>query len=541
MNDSPEGKMAAYKRITALFCFIIALCTVLIGRLLMIDTHQGYVSAAENHSEYKLTLARTRGKIYDRNGLALAGGSFCCKALIIPSAETSAELMSRLDPDKYKSIESNLKGVLPFITDVPDGSCECSGVTVYRVPKRYSDNAMAVHIVGRCGQDGGESGIEKAYDQWLSEAEGELSVTCRISASGRSLDGADRRMTDTTFHSNRGVMLTIDSHIQNIVETSAARHLECGAVVVTDVETGEILAMASFPAYNRNAIASVLDDERSPLVNRAVAAYNAGSVFKPVVAAAALENGFDPDELYDCQGQVNVGSVSMGCINHTPHGQVNMYQAISHSCNTYFIHLSQQIGGDALLKMAQSLGFGNSTSLGTHYSASGGTLPDSQMLNRPAELANLSFGQGRLTVTPIQIAGMMTAIARGGEYIEPYVVKGLTDEQLHIISQPFTPETHRAMSQPSAEIIGQCMRLAVMEGTAKAGGSDKISSAAKTGTAETGIIKNGRKVNQAWYAGYFPYENPKYTCVVLAEDGSSGGSSAGPVFKEIAEQLNLLL
>ena len=85
------------------------------------------------------------------------------------------------------------------------------------------------------------------------------------------------------------------------------------------------------------------------------------------------------------------------------------------------------------------------------------------------------------------------------------------------------------------------MRTAVLEGTAKAGASDKITSAAKTGTAETGIIKNGRKVNQAWYAGFFPYESPKYACVVLAEDGASGGGSAGPAFKEIAERMSVLL
>ena len=85
------------------------------------------------------------------------------------------------------------------------------------------------------------------------------------------------------------------------------------------------------------------------------------------------------------------------------------------------------------------------------------------------------------------------------------------------------------------------MHTAVLEGTAKAGASDKITSAAKTGTAETGIIINGKKVNQAWYAGFFPYESPKYVCVVLAENGTSGGSSAGPVFRDIAERMSTLL
>ena len=93
------------------------------------------------------------------------------------------------------------------------------------------------------------------------------------------------------------------------------------------------------------------------------------------------------------------------------------------------------------------------------------------------------------------------------------------------------------MSRETASVLGACMRVAVLEGTAKGGASDKVTSAAKTGTAETGIIRNGRNVNQAWYAGFFPYENPRYVCVVLCEDGSSGGASAGPVFREIAEKL----
>lgn len=536
-----EGEIFLEKRITWIFCFMLTVCAALIGRIIIIDTHEDYITAAENHSTYKLTLAATRGKIYDRNGVALAGEASSLKALIIPSSKTAAELMGKLPIEKYNSITQQLKGKYPFVTEVEDGSCEGEGVTVYRVPKRYSDHSLAVHLVGLCGKDGGESGIERAYDEWLSDAAGKLSVTCRVSASGRSLDGADREMNDTTPVSNRGVMLTIDSNIQNIAETSAKKYLECGAVIVIEIDSGEIAAMASLPSYNRNDVASVLNDSRSPLINRAVATYNAGSVFKPVVAAAALENGFDPESEYECTGTVTIGDTTMGCIRHTSHGTENLEKAISHSCNTYFINMSRETGGSAILEMAEKLGFGQATRLGTHYSSSKGTLPSAAVLKNPAELANLSFGQGKLTVTPIQVAGMMAAIARGGEYIEPYAVIGLTDEKKNIISQPFSPEKHRAMSKATAHTLASCMRTAVLEGTAKAGASDKITSAAKTGTAETGIIKNGRRINQAWYAGFFPYESPRYVCVVLAENGTSGGGSAGPVFKEIAERMSLLL
>lgn len=530
--------MQTEQRVLGLFCAFIIMCAVVIGRILFIDSETDYVNAAQNHSIYSLTLAKTRGKIYDRNGNALVGGTYSYKAVIIPSADTSATLFGCLTAEQLDEISTSLKGKFPFAADVPDGTCESEGITVYRVPQRYAANSLAVHLVGYCGQNGGESGIERAYDEWLSDAAGEFTVTCRINASGQSLEGARQEITDTTANSDRGVMLTIDRDLQNIVETAAAAHLERGAVVLLDVESSEVLAMASLPHYDRSDIAAVLNDSRSPLMNRAISAYNAGSVFKPVVAAAALENGLDPNELYECTGAVQIGHLTMGCINHTAHGQVTLREAVAHSCNTYFINAARQTGGTEILTMAEKLGFGQSTRLASQYSAAAGTLPSEQSLSLPAELANFSFGQGKLTVTPVQIAGMFAAIARGGEYIEPYVVKGLTDNQLNLISNPVQPVTHRAMSRETAQILGECLRAAVLDGTAKAGASDSVTSAAKTGTAETGIVQNGRTMNQAWYAGYFPYENPQYVCVVLAEGGTSGGTSAGPVFKEIAERVN---
>ena len=111
------------------------------------------------------------------------------------TGEIYAELMGKLPIEKYNSITQQLKGKYPFVTEVEDGSCEGEGVTVYRVPKRYSDHSLAVHLVGLCGKNGGESGIERAYDEWLSDAAGELSVTCRVSASGRSLLTATFRIS----------------------------------------------------------------------------------------------------------------------------------------------------------------------------------------------------------------------------------------------------------------------------------------------------------------------------------------------------------
>lgn len=525
------------KRILALFSVFVLLCGIVMERILTIDAHMDYTQAARNHSSYTLTLARTRGKIYDRNGNPLVGGTSVYKAVVIPSAETSAALSRCLAPEEFTAVSDSLKGTFPFALDVPDGSCESEGITVYRVPQRYTGSRTAVHLVGYCGQNGGESGIEAAYDDILANAAGELTVTCRVNAAGKSLAGARQQTEDTTFLSDRGVMLTIDFFVQNIAESAAAAHLERGAVVILDAETSEVRAMVSLPTYDREAIADVLHDERAPLVNRAIAAYNAGSVFKPVIAAAALEHGLNPEEPYECEGAVSVGSLTMGCIHHTPHGTVTLREAIALSCNTYFIHTAQETGAQPLLEMAQALGFGQFTPLSTRYTDAGGSLPSSDELTRPAALANFSFGQGSLTVTPVQVAGMMAAIARGGIYIPPTVVRGLTDEQRQLVTPEPSPPSCRVMRQSTAAYLGECLRASVTDGTAKAGATQTVTSAAKTGTAETGILRGGRAINQAWYAGYFPYEAPRYICVVLAEGGASGGGSAGPVFKEIAERI----
>lgn len=528
------------KRVIELFCGFLILSTIVIGRIVYLDCEDEYVAAAETHGTYSLTLAETRGKIYDRNGAALAGGSYCYKAVVIPSAKSSAQLFAKLSAEELSDVKDKLKGSFPFVMNVNDGSGESDNLKIYRVPKRYFSNGLAVHLIGYCGQNGGESGIERAYDQWLSNASGSLEVTCRVNASGRNLDGVEQVVSDTTDNSNRGVMLTIDSRFQNAVETAASKYIKRGAVVVMSVENSEILAMQSLPEYNPNDIAAVLNDSSSPLVNRAVSAYNAGSVFKPVIAAAALEAGVSDYDVYECTGNVQIGKNNMGCINHTSHGKVDMHSAIAHSCNTYFINQASNIGAEKVLSMAQKLGFGKAQKLGENYQTFSSRLPTLDELKNPAALANFSFGQGTLTVTPIQIAAMFAAIARGGKYIEPSAVIGLTDENKQIISEPMNKNIRRAMSEKTAQTLGECLNAAVLEGTAKAGASNRVSSAAKTGTAQTGIIRNGRAINQAWYAGYYPYENPKYVCVVLAEDGESGGSSAGPVFKEIAERTYML-
>ena len=535
------------KRTVLLVSILLLGMSLLIVKLLTLTTETQYVETASTHGTYTLPLAETRGKIYDRNGYVLAGGSAVCRAVVIPSAETTAALFRSLDPETLASLEqtddlhTQLKGSLPFVITVPDGRCQSDGIRVYRVPVRYAPDDTITHLIGTCGGDGGESGIEKAYDSWLRSASGRFRVTCRVNATGRSLNGAQQEVTDTTADSDRGVMLTIDHRIQTIAQSAASAHLQAGAVIVADVRTAEILAMVSLPTCRRNAVSDALNDPASPLINRALLPYNAGSVFKPVVAAAALENGCDPSAPCLCEGSMRIGQNVMGCISHQAHGEVDMNQALSHSCNIYFIQKAQQTGGEPILRMAEALGFGAPTRLGNHYEASAGTLPSAESLTRPAALANFSFGQGELTVTPVQVTAMMLAIAHDGLYREPTVVRGLTDGHGSMLSPSVPDETRQVMRPETAAVIRQGMRTAVEEGTAKAGAPDHTSAAAKTGTAETGIFRNGKRLNQAWYAGFFPYESPRYVCVVLAEGGLSGGGTAGPVFREIANRIGQIL
>ncbi|MDR1002010.1 MAG: penicillin-binding protein 2 [Oscillospiraceae bacterium] len=530
------------KRLVAFFSFFILLAGGLIVRILFLSLSSEYVEAGNSQSSYTVTVASSRGKIYDCKMRSLAGGKAVFKAVVEPSAATTAKLMSMKNPDLIFDIEEKLKANRPFLIDVPDAGIDSEGIRVFKTVTRYAPTTPAAHVVGYMNGDGeGVSGIERAYDSLLQNFGGTLTARYTVNARGSSIKNTEPVITDTLHNSDAGVVLTIDTDLQLIAERAAKKYLKSGAIVLLEAETGKIRACVSYPDFSPKNVADYLDGEDSPLLNKAFASYDVGSVFKLLVAATALEDGISPDIIFSCGGHVTIGSNTFRCSRRAGHGNLDMRGAIAQSCNCYFIELSKQIGYEKLLAAAKKLGFGKKVQLGDNYFTSSGNLPDKGELALPSGLANFSFGQGTLQANPVQVASLILTIANGGEYLAPSIVEGVVNQSGEFIKKyPSSPKVF-VWERETANDIKNFMVAATQEGTAKPGAPNILSSAAKTSTAETGMKKEGKKVLQAWYAGFFPAENPRYVCVVLAENGESGGATAGPVYKYIADNLTKLI
>jgi len=528
------------KRIIYVYAIYILLMTGVMSRLFFIAANSDYSEAAKSQSKYSVQISRTRGTIYDCNMRPIAGGKALYRALICGGNSTASILEENLSEEQFGPIKEKLKYNYPFAVTVADGSLSQYGIEVFKSEQRYSSVFPAVHTVGYTDIDQtvGLSGIEKAFDEWLNEACGECKVTCEVDGAGRILSGGERNVTDTVENSRQGVVLTIDVDIQQIIEQVAEKYIEKGAVVLMEVPSGNLRAMASYPTFSPLNVAEAIDNTDSALVNRCLTSYDVGSVFKLVTAAAALDGGIPASRQYECTGSYIIGNNIFTCSGNKAHGLLDMEGGICYSCNLYFIQLANEIGADRLLATAQTLGFGESITLAPGFGCSSGNLPSAESLTQPATLANFSFGQGELMATPLQIARLTGTIACNGNDVIPTLIEKTVDKYGRTVEYFPKGTSKLSINESTAYTISACMRAAVLDGTAVPGKTDKVTSAAKTGTAETGIKENGKEVLQAWYAGYFPYEDPKYVCVVIVENGTGGGTTAGPIFKEIAEGIS---
>lgn len=270
-------------------------------------------------------------------------------------------------------------------------------------------------------------------------------------------------------------------------------------------------------------------------MNRAAAAWNVGSIFKICVAAAALENGVEPPQDYCCEGFYRLGDHSYFCHQREGHGTVDLQKAMEGSCNPYFVELGQQTGAGALLRMAQRLGFGAGCTLAEGVTAAAGTLPTLSQTDA-GELANLSFGQGRLTATPVQVAAMLAAVANGGYAVQPTLYAGVTFDGKTVQQQPSNPPL-QVMSEQTAETLRTLLVDVVEQGTGYRAANRYCGSGGKTASAQTGRYVNGEEVVHAWFGGFFPAGQPKYVLVIFQEGGRAGGQVPAALFRTISESV----
>ncbi len=473
------------KRAALIRYVLLLLLFILFLRLCGITQNTAYQAASVQNAQKTVTLYHTRAPIYDRDLTPLTAGS-----------------------------------ELHTVTVAGRSTC-------YAAPSRQ--NTVAPHILGYLSDGVGVTGIEAAYDAFLTAKSERAYASLPVLGTGQPVPNARLALTLPAQPSN-GVVLTLDAELQQMV-TACEAMLPKGAIVCLDAETAEILALASFPSYSSPAAA--LTDPDTPLFNRAFGAYAVGSVMKPVIAAAALDCGISPNTAYDCKGYATVGNIRFGCHHAAGHGVLNLYGALLESCNPYFISLTEDLSAETLLETAQSFGFGESIPLASGMNAAAGSLPD----KLPAgEKANFSFGQGKLTATPLQIAAAYAAIANGGSCRAPTLVKGLTKDGKTL--QPASSTlAHRVMKEDTAGILQAALYKAVNESEGSKARSEKVRISGKTGTAQTGRYKEGKEELIGWFAGWMEIGDKKIAIAVMAEEAVSGNSNAAPVVKYIAEKV----
>ena len=388
----------------------------------------------------------------------------------------------------------------------------------------------------------GRQGLEYACDAELSGKPGEKTVQVDILGYIHSEIGA-------AIPPQHGgdLVLTLDLRAQLAAER--ALRGQTGAMVVLDVNTGAVLALASWPSYDLATLTAesykrlAANKIQRPLVNRAVSgSYQPGSILKPLTALAALQSGaLSATETITCTGSYRITPASkpIGCWKTEGHGTVGMVQALSQSCNSYFIHAGMSAGLDHLLPILQAAGLGQET--GLELGGSGGFLPSREWAaTSPAhnrqpwsafDTALLSIGQGPVTITPVQAAVYTAAIANGGTVFRPYLVQSVRGADNTMLRQTAPlGDRHLPVMQKELAIIHQGMWDAVNgeKSTAASARNPYITIAGKTGTAEV-IQSGGERHKNTWFIGYAPADTPKYAIAIVVERGQSGGHTASPV------------
>ncbi len=530
----------AKRRAYVVFLLLLALLAAAGYSITQVSGGAEYVDAAGRQSVYKLEVAKARGAIYDCNLAPLTGSFQRQVAAVAPGIEAIGALEKATGGRYRERLALALEDGKPFSMVLPY-TVQHDCVDLFSVPVRYGKNQLAPHVVGYLDSMGfGAAGVELAMDDVLSSYAGEISVYYHVDALGRVIAGADRLVIDTMEEAQGGVALTLDSALQERVQ-AAAQELEQGAVVVTEVPDCEIRALASVPDYSPENMAQATEAEGSPLLNRAFCAYAPGSVFKVAAAAALLEAGSAP-QAFTCTGSINAGGLLFHCIDGTAHGQVGLQGAIEKSCNCYFISAARALGGQQVLSMAYNLGFGSEQEFGRGLHTQPGSLPEGKALENVRALGNFAFGQGDLTATPLQVCAMMNCVASGGVYSTPKLITGLVDGERNLT--PFSPVTDRqveVMRPSTARTLQAYLKSAAQNGTGRPGAAEGLTVGIKTGTAQTGVYRDGEELLHFWYSGFIcDSTGPRYCVTVFRESTPDDGGATARVFKQVTEDIAAL-
>ncbi len=512
------------KRAVVLCCTFIFMLGFLGIRLYKLS--EGNYSRQVLSGQYtrKIDVVSRDAVIYDKNMIPLSHKRQGCVVLINPMGITQSIREVAFEAGKvceqYTSTEianalSKGECVKLFCKDNVDISPlkSMDGIYVFDVLKQQTTAAQ--HLIGYENSDKeGVCGLKKELGDVLERLSGSVHAVFQSNAMSGMMPDSEFKVDTGNYEDYSGIVLTIDKNLQSFVEDLEGEYIDRGAVVVTNVQTGEILACASFPSYDENNIEKYLESDRGELVNRVTKTYTPGSVFKLVVAAAALEKSQRySDFTYECTGLIQVSENKFKCHKTDGHGVQNLEQAFANSCNCYFVEIGQRIGAGQILKTARKMGIGKSV-LADFLQSSPANLPDEKNVSDTL-LANISFGQGTLLLSPLDMVNVINSCATG--YLPKLrLIKGVYEEKKQAES-PFD-EQKSVLKGKTVEKLKSMMGKCVTDGTGKAAYIDSVPNGGKTATAQTGQKgQNNEEILHKWFCGIYPKNQPKVSIIVFCD------------------------
>ena len=491
------------------------------------------------------------------------------------------------------------------VAEFSESSEKFSGTNIVVKPvRKYTSGTLASHILGYAAQISseeyetkkstysqndiiGKSGIEYVFEEYLKGKNGVKQIDMDVEGTITGEYTAEEAIAGSD------IVLTIDANLQKVAETSLENNInkiasggfgerfdaKAGACVVMDVNTGEVLAMASYPNYNpadfvggisNKAWNSYINNEAKPLLNKAIQnSYSPGSTFKMITAIAGLESG-----VIDTTTKINDVGVYRKYSDYQPkcwyysdygrgHGWLDVSGAIEKSCNYFFYETSDRMGIDTLSKFAKYFGLGGKTGIELPSETSGqlASRETKQKLHtddptwHPGDTLQAAIGQGDNSFSPLQMARYISMLTNGGKKIDVSIVKTIRnadgtevskDEINKFVNQKLGLEEDTTedlqIQQQNLNAVLEGMKSVAMDegGTAYVRFKDfNISVGGKTGSAEAGKDANGNDIVHAWFVGFAPFENPEIAIVVMVENGGHGNYTAEVVRDIMAEYFGM--
>ena len=585
MIRSRPTSAAPRDRLRLLATVLAAGFLVVTGQLAYLQIMSGeQLAALSDRNRLRLRpIAAPRGILFDRTGLPLVDNRPAFSLVVVPRDVPDMgalvdrlagllqtpptelrERVARVSADSPWPIRLSRGLTLDEVARIEEWRLELPGVTVEVEPQRaYPGVRFAAHLLGyvreasdqdlgrnglRRGDLVGQTGLERLHDEHLRGRDGGEQV--EVDAYGRLIRVLDRREPVSGAH----MYTTLDRRIQQAAEDALGAR--SGAIVVMDPRNGDVLALASHPAFpverfsrplDRDTWLELVQDPSRPMLNRAVQGlYPPGSLFKVIVAAAALQAQIiTPFDRLSCSRQWMFGGRPYHNWEDHDRGALTLQEAIQFSCNTFFYQLGLKVGPERIAEMAQAFGLGRVTNSGLSGERPG-LVPTPAWKREalkdkwhPGDTVSLAIGQGLITVTPIQMARMMAAVANGGTLWKPRLVDRVVTADGRLIREEAPVIQGRVEVAPVVfEFLRDALAAVVSDGTGKQARVPGVAIGGKTGTAQTHEFRSEadrkrRDQDHAWFAGFAPVDEPQVVVVVFGERAGLGGQVAAPIAREI--------